>query len=371
MTAYETLPRQVQHVSLSASSSISDTYNVRWSSDSNDLSRPQHQPSSTVSGAMQARYEQGTYAAQCAQQPRAQYRTYTNEGYFDSSARPRYHHDNVWEREETRRKQKSPVWTTSTTYAPHPRSPAQPAESFDQMSSSLTPLASPVTPNEPHGHLQYVMPASTNCTSSAQPIERATNINSHHNVVAHQPIPPSQRSTYSELSVNLKFMERLEREAAAVRKRQTLSAISTTSPSPPVSSTPSPATPASSAAFSRTDSRGMLPSPVCAERKEQVNALTAGPTSSSDSLPTTTAAGQAPTANIEAPVPTLSGPTRNVKEPKKPSLACTFCRERKIACGRPPEGSADPTCNQCARRSFTCTYVKEHPRNPRRSRKRD
>jgi hypothetical protein len=44
------------------------------------------------------------------------------------------------------------------------------------------------------------------------------------------------------------------------------------------------------------------------------------------------------------PADTTVGIIRNSKEPKKPSLACTFCRERKIACGRPAEGSIDPTC---------------------------
>jgi hypothetical protein len=29
---------------------------------------------------------------------------------------------------------------------------------------------------------------------------------------------------------------------------------------------------------------------------------------------------------------------------RQPSLACFFCRERKIACGRPAEGSVDRTC---------------------------
>ncbi|KAH9041866.1 hypothetical protein EDB83DRAFT_2318158 [Lactarius deliciosus] len=29
---------------------------------------------------------------------------------------------------------------------------------------------------------------------------------------------------------------------------------------------------------------------------------------------------------------------------RKPAFACLFCRERKIACGAPPMGSADPTC---------------------------
>ncbi|KAJ7785160.1 hypothetical protein DFH07DRAFT_717930, partial [Mycena maculata] len=41
---------------------------------------------------------------------------------------------------------------------------------------------------------------------------------------------------------------------------------------------------------------------------------------------------------------------------KKQALSCFFCRERKIACGRPEEGSKDTTCNQCARRKLACTY---------------
>ncbi|KAJ7275782.1 hypothetical protein C8J57DRAFT_226666 [Mycena rebaudengoi] len=41
---------------------------------------------------------------------------------------------------------------------------------------------------------------------------------------------------------------------------------------------------------------------------------------------------------------------------KKQALSCFFCRERKIACGRPDEGSPDQRCNQCARRKIDCTY---------------
>ncbi|KAH9010077.1 hypothetical protein EDB85DRAFT_1872945, partial [Lactarius pseudohatsudake] len=38
------------------------------------------------------------------------------------------------------------------------------------------------------------------------------------------------------------------------------------------------------------------------------------------------------------------------------SMACLFCRERKIACKAPPEGSADRTCDQCVQRSRKCEY---------------
>ncbi|KAF9444539.1 hypothetical protein P691DRAFT_334967 [Macrolepiota fuliginosa MF-IS2] len=47
---------------------------------------------------------------------------------------------------------------------------------------------------------------------------------------------------------------------------------------------------------------------------------------------------------------------------KKLGLACLFCRERKIACGRPSESNPDQTCNQCARRLFKCEYPTESRR---------
>ncbi|KAI0922606.1 hypothetical protein AcV5_009535 [Taiwanofungus camphoratus] len=64
-----------------------------------------------------------------------------------------------------------------------------------------------------------------------------------------------------------------------------------------------------------------------------------------------------------------AGATREPPK-KKPIMACLFCRERKIACGPPVPGSADPRCNQCARRSLVCEYPKEsrrgqHKRGPR------
>ncbi|KAJ7106808.1 hypothetical protein C8R43DRAFT_963300 [Mycena crocata] len=44
--------------------------------------------------------------------------------------------------------------------------------------------------------------------------------------------------------------------------------------------------------------------------------------------------------------------------PKKPTLACLFCRERKIGCTRPAEDNPDQTCNQCVRRKRQCVYPK-------------
>ncbi|KAF9810330.1 hypothetical protein IEO21_06989 [Rhodonia placenta] len=52
--------------------------------------------------------------------------------------------------------------------------------------------------------------------------------------------------------------------------------------------------------------------------------------------------------------------------PKKPlTLACFFCRKRKIACGSPPPGKIDRTCNQCARRNLKCVYPEASRRGMR------
>ena len=58
---------------------------------------------------------------------------------------------------------------------------------------------------------------------------------------------------------------------------------------------------------------------------------------------------QAPAPALLAPNPkagqgVLKLPSTKRCARRKPVLACLFCRERKIACGAPPVGSADPTC---------------------------
>ncbi|KAJ6610522.1 hypothetical protein B0H10DRAFT_109969 [Mycena sp. CBHHK59/15] len=59
---------------------------------------------------------------------------------------------------------------------------------------------------------------------------------------------------------------------------------------------------------------------------------------------------------------------------KKQTMACLFCRERKIGCTRPAEDNLDQTCNQCARRKRRCEYPTEsrrgqHTRNRLNSKK--
>lgn len=69
-------------------------------------------------------------------------------------------------------------------------------------------------------------------------------------------------------------------------------------------------------------------------------------------------------------VPSLE-PEKKDPPPKKPALACLFCRKRKIACGPPPPNSKDKTCNQCVRRKQVCEYPTESRRGIRKVPKDD
>ncbi|PCH35855.1 hypothetical protein WOLCODRAFT_166519 [Wolfiporia cocos MD-104 SS10] len=68
-----------------------------------------------------------------------------------------------------------------------------------------------------------------------------------------------------------------------------------------------------------------------------------------------------------APLPAEQRPPVIVEDsPKRPlTLACFFCRKRKIACGSPPPGRKDRTCNQCARRNLKCVYPEASRRGMR------
>ncbi|KAF9531256.1 hypothetical protein CPB83DRAFT_892094 [Crepidotus variabilis] len=172
---------------------------------------------------------------------------------------------------------------------------------------------------------------------------------------AHKPIPPEMHSRYSELMPNVLFLQKLEEEEESYFEPTLhFNAPLPPPPPPPIGSSvmESPST------FSDTTSPppdsppladGSL-SPTLTAVKFMPTLISVPPAEQSASPPDTTG------------VPPVTGPIRNVKEPRRPSLACTFCRERKIACGRPPPDAADQTCDQCARRSFHCIYVKDRNR---------
>ncbi|KAF8804886.1 hypothetical protein BYT27DRAFT_7258787 [Phlegmacium glaucopus] len=64
------------------------------------------------------------------------------------------------------------------------------------------------------------------------------------------------------------------------------------------------------------------------------------------------------------PVTTKTKSSRSVTEPRRPSLCCMFCRECKIACGRPPDGSADLTCKPSKWFSHSVSASKAPSLNP-------
>ncbi|KIK69380.1 hypothetical protein GYMLUDRAFT_68009 [Collybiopsis luxurians FD-317 M1] len=57
---------------------------------------------------------------------------------------------------------------------------------------------------------------------------------------------------------------------------------------------------------------------------------------------------------------------RPAEKKKAQTLACNFCRVRKIACGPPLAGTVEKTCNQCQRRSRECVFPTESRRGMRK-----
>lgn len=155
----------------------------------------------------------------------------------------------------------------------------------------------------------------------------------------HQSIAPEQESAYSELSVHLQFMDKLEHEQGAL-KSQTLALtlrIPEASETPVVSmpsldkvpQTQLPPTPAPA-----SGSNGQCPSPKL-QMPAKVRSIALKPQSALKPL-----APFATSSLKSLKVP----PHSTTTEQKKTILPCNFCKERKITCGPPPEGSADPTC---------------------------
>ncbi|EDR05420.1 uncharacterized protein LACBIDRAFT_303095 [Laccaria bicolor S238N-H82] len=167
----------------------------------------------------------------------------------------------------------------------------------------------------------------------------------------HTPISPTQHSSYSELSANVLFLSELSRAESKISK--------------------APITP----------SEPKTQQTSKAKRKER-------PSSDSDldmdfkpHFPSSSRRRSSP-APVKQKVASAPPPRQSTTPPPKPhipkkdgeqkrlSLACLFCRERKIACGRPSEDEPDQTCAQCLRRDLTCEYPKEsrrgqHKRGPK------
>ncbi|KAF5328374.1 hypothetical protein D9619_013249 [Psilocybe cf. subviscida] len=217
-------------------------------------------------------------------------------------------------------------------------------------------------------------------------------------VAAHQPVPPECQSTYSTLAGNIEFLEKLRLDSGSRNPCSRRASPSfAESPCWPVAASSSssfkrPRSPSSTAlSYPQTENgtrqvaflderstKGSLsgavdPSPDVpdtwiptqlmfvdrdsgrgasgsnsakrarmGDSSSPSSSLLSQSSPSSPAVTSKSASGLSAVTIEEAP-PVTKHP-KNVKEPRKPSLACLFCRERKIGCGRPPEGSEDMTC---------------------------
>ncbi|KIJ96324.1 hypothetical protein K443DRAFT_107454 [Laccaria amethystina LaAM-08-1] len=182
-----------------------------------------------------------------------------------------------------------------------------------------------------------------------QPHYNAVDLPPYHS--QHPPISPTQHSSYSELSAHVLYLSELSRAEAKVSK--------------------APITPAKPN-IQQTSTK--------TKRKER-------PSSDSDldmdfkpHFPSSSRRRSTPApvkkrvASVLRPQSTTPPPRphtpKKARVQKRLSLACLFCRERKIACGRPSKDEPDQTCAQCLRRDLTCEYPKEsrrgqHKRGPK------
>lgn len=136
----------------------------------------------------------------------------------------------------------------------------------------------------------------------------------------HETVPPHQRSSYSELSANVAFLNGLEKDR--------------------------------------------IPTPSRPTEPQQSSSRSASPGTPNISLPRLKHKQPFPTGVKRAP--------KKKSEPqKKQQMACFFCRDRKIACGGPvSEDGDDKTCKQCKTRGKTCQYAAESRRGQHRRIKR-
>ncbi|KAF8073461.1 hypothetical protein FPV67DRAFT_1477952 [Lyophyllum atratum] len=220
-------------------------------------------------------------------------------------------------------------------------------------------------------------------------------------LVQHAPVAPQHQSSYSELAANIAFFSTMthqnqtnsevtqpssltlqacartlafsqasgtvhEPEEIEVRSRHQLRSSShhlftTTVIPPPLPDSSPPSTHPKSLGHTWTCPNDPLPefvTPISSTSRAQSPSSSSSSPASSYGAPTPVHASRARSSSLR------KGVGNEARRP--PSLACFFCRERKIACGRPAEGSADPRCNQCRRRQNHCDYPKESLRGQHR-----
>ncbi|KAF8816076.1 hypothetical protein BYT27DRAFT_7185310 [Phlegmacium glaucopus] len=151
---------------------------------------------------------------------------------------------------------------------------------------------------------------------------------------AHQPIPPEKRSSYSELAPNLSFMNNQARPPLV--RQETIQTQDHRIPK----STSDDIIPRTCATPSRDIKKNPYALGLNGPPLTSIGRKMQTPQPAPSDYPAVVDTTAVPTTSTT----TKTKSSRSINEPRRPSLACTFCRERKIACGRPPDGSPDPTC---------------------------
>ncbi|KAF8233666.1 hypothetical protein L208DRAFT_879138 [Tricholoma matsutake] len=172
----------------------------------------------------------------------------------------------------------------------------------------------------------------------------------------HQPLPARFHSSYSELSANVAFLSEIKSQSTSSSKGSSAENFS------------EPSTPAATSRALQPESRLETSTVTPTEPPTNRLATQPRPIVRRKNLPDGERRNGTPSPRASGNLKMLSGKKGNDVR-RQPSLACFFCRERKIACGRPAEGSVDRTCNQCARRSFPCDYPTESMRGQHKRRK--
>lgn len=164
----------------------------------------------------------------------------------------------------------------------------------------------------------------------------------------HEPVSASQYSSYSELTANILYLSEFEEKTKKIPGN-----------------------------FDSSESHNIIECETTKDAQQAITLLNTSNLASTQKHTFSSVLGQitqtSPTLTIQPTERRTQAKKSN--EVKKMNLACLFCRERKIACGRPKDGSIDQTCksvsvllpmckvsvliiifSQCERRSFRCEY---------------
>jgi len=178
---------------------------------------------------------------------------------------------------------------------------------------------------------------------------------------AHQPVPLERHSTYSELAPHLAFMEKFQQE-------QELGQVVDV-PTRKLSQ-------ADRSPKARNHRQSTFPSPTKRSGRPERRSGSAKFLGQVGEDPSTTSlrsgrmrftslplSDRAPIQELNSDAPLeVSLPNASSASSKKSSIACIFCRERKIGCDRGVAGRMDIPCTPCTRRSFDCVLVRKTPK---------